>query len=105
VFGVFTGFSTFFGRPPFMDLSFLRRAEQRFATGTAAHPDFGMLLAMLRAQALASPAGQAAAQAAAPREVADPVAEIIAAGPGWRAAVALQGGSFSPACARKRAVN
>jgi hypothetical protein len=88
-----------------MDLSFLRRAEQRFATGTAAHPDFGMLSAMLRAQALASPAGQAAANAAAPREVRDPIAEILSAGPGWRAAVALQRGSFSPACARQRTVN
>jgi hypothetical protein len=84
-----------------MDLSFLRRAEQRFASRTAASPDFGMLSAMLRAQAATTPA----ARAPAPREIADPLAEILSAGPCWRAAVAALGGSFNPAFARKRAVN
>ena len=88
-----------------MDFSFLRRAEQRFASRTAAHPDFGMLSAMLRAQAEATPAARAQASAGQPREVADPLAEILSAGPCWRSAVAALGGSFNPAFARQRAVN
>lgn len=88
-----------------MDLSFLRRAEQRFASRTASHPDFGMLSAMLRAQAAATPAARAQASAAKPGEVADPLAEILSAGPCWRLAVAALGGSFNPALAQKRAVN
>ena len=88
-----------------MDLSFLRRAEQRFASRTAAHLEYGMLSAMLRAQAAASPAAQAQALVPAPREVPDPIAEILSAGPCWRAAVAALGGSFNPAFAQKRAVN
>ena len=91
-----------------MDLSFLRRAEQRFASRTAAHPDFGMLSAMLRAQAEASPAARAQALpfvVVEPREVAEPIAEIICAGPHWQAAVVALGGSFNPAFARQWAVN
>ncbi len=88
-----------------MDLGFLRRAEQRFASRIPAHPDWGMLSAMLRAQACASRTAQAAVRAAEPREVSDPLAEILSAGPCWRSAVAAQGGSFNPAYARKRAVN
>jgi hypothetical protein len=88
-----------------MDLSFLRRAQQRFASRTAAHPDFGMLSAALRAQAAKTPAARAQAFAAQPSEVADPIAEILSAGPCWRAAVAALGGSFHPAPARQRAVN
>ena len=88
-----------------MDLSFLRRAEQRFASRTAAIPEFGMLSAMLRAQAGTTPAARAQALAPAPREIPDPLAEIRSAGPCWRAAVATLGGSFNPAFARKRAVN
>ena len=101
-----------------MDLSFLRRAEQRFASRTAAHPDFGMLSAMLRAQGQASAAARAqaetspAARAQAlpfivvePSEVANPIAEIVCAGPYWQAAVTALGGSFNPAVARQRAVN
>ena len=88
-----------------MDLSFFRRAEQRFASRTAAHPDFGMLSAMLRAQGQASAAARAQALAARPAPVPDPIAEILVAGPGWQAAVAALGGSFNPAFARKGAVN
>ncbi len=88
-----------------MDLSFLRQAEQRFASRTAAIPDFGMLSAMLRAQAAATPAARAQAAPAERGEVADPLAEILCAGPCWRSAVAALGGSFNPAFARKRAVN
>ena len=88
-----------------MDLSFFRRIEQRFASRTAAHPDWGMLSAMLRAQAERTPAARAQALAPAPREGPDPLAEILSAGPCWRAAVAALGGSFNPAVARQRAVN
>jgi hypothetical protein len=88
-----------------MDLSFLRRAEQRFASRTAAIPDYGMLSAMLRAQAERTPAARAQALAPAPREVADPLAEVLSAGPCWQAAVAALGGSFNPAFARQRGVN
>jgi hypothetical protein len=88
-----------------MELSFFRRAEQRFASRTAAHPDFGMLSAMLRAQGQASAAAQAQARVAPTRQVADPIAELLVGGPCWRAAVAALGGSFNPAFARKRAVN
>ena len=88
-----------------MDLSFFRRAEQRFASRTVAHPDFGMLSAMLRAQGQASAVARAQALAAKPTPVPDPIAEILVAGPGWRAAVAALGGSFNPAVARQRDVN
>ena len=88
-----------------MDLGFLRRAQQRFASRTAAHPDFGMLSAALRAQAAGTPAARAQAFAAGATQVADPIAEILSAGPHWRAAVAALGGSFHPALARKGAVN
>jgi hypothetical protein len=88
-----------------MDLSFFRRAEQRFASRAAAHLDFGMLSAMLRAQGQASAAARAQAFVPAPAEVADPIAEILSAGPCWRAAVAALGGSFNPAFARTRLVN
>jgi hypothetical protein len=88
-----------------MDLSFFRRAEQRFASRTAAHPDWGLFSAMLRAQAASTPAARAQAVAPAPREVPDPLAEILSAGPCWRAAVAALGGSFNPGVARKGVVN
>jgi hypothetical protein len=88
-----------------MDLSFFRRAEQRFASRAAAHLDFGMLSAMLRAQGQTSAAARAQAFVPAPAEVADPIAEILSAGPCWQAAVAALGGSFNPAFARQRSVN
>jgi hypothetical protein len=87
-----------------MDLSFFRRAEQRFASRTPARLDFGMLVAALRTQRDACPAAQARALApAAP--LADPIAEILLAGPGWREAVAAQRGCFNPEVARQGAVN
>jgi hypothetical protein len=87
-----------------MDLSFFRRAEQRFASRTPARLDFGMLIATLRSQREAGPAAPAAASAPAER-FADPIAEILLAGPGWREAVAAQRGCFNPAYARQGAVN
>jgi hypothetical protein len=88
-----------------MDLSFFRRAEQRFASRTAARVDFGMLLATLRAEQAASAAARSVAGAARPARPADPLAEILLGGPAWRAAVAAQGGSFNRRFARKRGVN
>jgi hypothetical protein len=87
-----------------MDLSFFRRAEQRFASRAPAHLDFGMLVATLRSQRDSAPA--AAARATAPAAgIADPIAEILLAGPGWREAVTAQRGCFNPAFARQEAVN
>jgi hypothetical protein len=88
-----------------MDLSFFRRAEQRFASRTAAKLDHGMLVAMLRTQQSASPA--ACAEAAAPNGpgIEDPLVELLLAGPGWRQAAAQLRGAFRPGLARKGAVN
>jgi hypothetical protein len=85
-----------------MDLSFFRRAEQRFASRTPASLDFGMLVATLRSQREVQPAPPA--RAAAPC-FADPIAEILLAGPAWREAVAAQGGCFNLKVARQGAVN
>ena len=86
-----------------MDLSFFRRAEQRFASRTPARLDFGMLVATLRSQRTAGPA--ALTRTAPAPSLADPIAEILLAGPGWREAVAAQGGCFNLKVARQGAVN
>jgi hypothetical protein len=88
-----------------MDLSFFRRAEQRFAGRTAAGVDYGMLVAMLQTQQAASAAARAQALWASVPSLADPLVELLLAGPGWRGAVAAQRGCFNPAFARQRAVN
>jgi hypothetical protein len=88
-----------------MDLTFFRRAEQRFASRTAAQLDFGVLVAMLRTQQAASPAARAqCAYRPAPR-LAFPIVDLLLASPGWRAAVAAQRGSFNPAFSRQQSVN
>jgi hypothetical protein len=87
-----------------MDLSFFRRAEQRFASRAPARLDFGMLVATLRTQRDSAPAGLARTSAPAGR-VADPLAEILLGGPCWREAVAAQRGCFNPQVARQGAVN
>ena len=87
-----------------MDLSFFRRAEQRFASRTPARLDFGMFVAALRTQREARPAATVRPAAPAAR-FADPIAEILLAGPAWREAVAVQRGCFNPAVARQGAVN
>ena len=88
-----------------MDLSFLRRAEQRFASRSPARVDFGMLLASLGTEQSASPAARAlAASPIAPR-LQDPLAHLLLGTAYWREAVAAQGGSFNRALARKGAVN
>src|SRR3954469_24537191 len=83
-----------------MDLGFLRRAEQRFASRAAARLDFGMLIAALKAQQAASPAARVQAALPAPLAVADPLVEILLAGPCWRQAVTAQGGCCHRALAR-----
>ena len=89
-----------------MDLSFFRRAEQRFASRVPAGLDFGMLVATLRAQRDSGPAASARASAsAAAASCPDPIAEILLAGPAWREAVAAQRGCFNPAFARQGSVN
>jgi hypothetical protein len=89
-----------------MDLSFFRRAEQRFASRTPASLDFDMLVAALRSQRDSGPAASARAAASEPAAgFADPIAEILLAGPGWREAVAAQRGCFNPAFARQGSVN
>ena len=87
-----------------MDLSFFRRAEQRFASRTPASLDFGMLVATLRTQREAGPDSLARTAAPAAR-IADPLAEILLAGPAWRDAVAAQRGCFNLEVARQGAVN
>jgi hypothetical protein len=87
-----------------MDLSFFRRAEQRFASRAPAGLDFGMLVATLRAQRESTPAASARAPVPA-ASFADPIAEILLAGPAWREAVAAQRGCFNPAFARQGSVN
>jgi hypothetical protein len=87
-----------------MDLSFFRRAEQRFASRTPARLDFGMLVAALRTQREAGPAALMRSPAPDP-PCADPIAEILLAGAAWREAVAAQRGCFNPAVARQGAVN
>jgi hypothetical protein len=88
-----------------MDLSFFRRAEQRFASRAPARLDFGMLVAALRSQREAGPAAVTRPAAPAAPRFADPIAEILLAGPAWREAVAAQGGCFNPKVARQGAVN
>ena len=83
-----------------MDLAFLRRAEQRFASRIAVAPDPGVVSALLAVQRAASAAARAEALLEAPR-VPDPIAEILLAGPGWRRAVAAQRGSFNPDLAKQ----
>ena len=83
-----------------MDLSFFRRAEQRFASRTPARLDYGLLVATLRAH------GPSVAAAPPPAPAfADPIAEILLAGPAWREAAAAQRGCFNPKVARQGAVN
>ena len=89
-----------------MDLSFFRRAEQRFASRSPARLDFGMLVATLRTQRDLAPSAAVLSMASeAGVACADPIAEILLAGPGWREAVAAQRGCFNPAFARQGAVN
>jgi hypothetical protein len=88
-----------------MDLSFFRRAEARLAGCTPARLDFGLLVATLRVQREARLDSASPAFGRAAPAMADPIAEILLAGPAWREAVAAQGGCFNAAFARQGAVN
>ena len=88
-----------------MDLNFFRRAEQRFASRTAAALDFGLLAAMLQTRQSASAAARAQAQWNLAPRLEDPLVELLLGGPLWRRAVAAQSGCFNPAYAMKGCVN
>jgi hypothetical protein len=88
-----------------MDLGFFHRAEALLAGRTAAHVDFGVLVATLRLQQAASAAARAQAIGEALPCPEDPLAELLSAGPAWRQAATALCGSFNPALARKGAVN
>lgn len=88
-----------------MDLSFFRRAEQRFAGRLDVALDYGLLVAMLRAHQLTTPAACAEALGVTEPKVEDPLAELLLGGNGWRRAVVAQRGCFNPAYARQQSVN
>jgi hypothetical protein len=88
-----------------MDLNFFRRAEQRFASRTAAPLDFGLLVAMLQTRQAASAAARAQALWSAAPRLEQPLVELLLGGPLWRRAVAAQAGCFNPAYALQRCVN
>ena len=86
-----------------MDLTFFRRAEQRFASPSAARLDYGVLIATLDALQSASPAARALRGCGGEGIVAlgrDPVVELILGGSAWREAIEAQCGSFHRAVAR-----
>jgi hypothetical protein len=88
-----------------MDLNFFRRAEQRFASRTAAPLDFGLLVAMLQTRQAASAAARAQALWVSAPRLQDPLAELLLGGPLWRRAAVAQAGCFNPACTVQRYVN
>ena len=88
-----------------MDLNFFRRAEQRFASRTAAPIEFGLLVAMLQTRQAASAAARAQARWTDAPRLSDPLVQLLLGGPLWRRAIAAQGGCFNPAYAVKRSVN
>jgi hypothetical protein len=83
-----------------MDLSFFRRAQTRFAGGSPAGLDYGVLVATLEAMQSASAAARAVRGVggegiAAPRQ--DALVELLLGGAGWRDALIAQGGCFNRA--------
>ena len=88
-----------------MDLGFFRRVEALLAGRTAAHVDYGVLVATLRLQQADSAAARAQAIGEALPCHEDPLAELLSGGASWRQAAAALRGSFNPALVRKGAVN
>ena len=88
-----------------MDLNFFRRAEQRFASRTAAPLDHGLLVAMLQTRQAASMAARAQALWTNAPRLRDPLAELLLGGPLWRRAAAAQLGCFNPAYAKQGYLN
>jgi hypothetical protein len=81
-----------------MDLSFFRRAQMRFAGGSPARLDYGVLVATLEAVQSTSAAARAVRGFSgegntAPRQ--DALVELLLGGPGWRDALIAQGGCFN----------
>lgn len=86
-----------------MDLSFFRNAQARFASRSAARLDYRVLVATLAAMQSASAAARAVRAPGSEGKAAfrhDPLVELLLGGPGWRDAVAAQGGCFNRAQAR-----
>ncbi len=86
-----------------MDLTFFRRAEQRFASRSAARLDYGVLIASLAALQSTSAAARALRVSGGEGgEVLgrDPIVELVLGGPAWREAIDVQCGSFHRAQAR-----
>ena len=81
-----------------MDLSFFRR-DASFAGRTAARLDYGVLVATLATMQSASAAARAVAGLGEGSVISRhrPLVELLLGGPGWRDAVAAQGGCFNPA--------
>jgi hypothetical protein len=80
-------------------LTFFRRAEQRFASRSAAPLDYCVLIASLAALQSSSAAARALrgfAGAGVAAVARDPIVELILGGPAWREAIEAQGGSFHP---------
>jgi hypothetical protein len=87
-----------------MDESFNLRARRLLSRSRPVELDFPALRAALAAQQAASPAAQALAVAPAPDApaAADPLAEIVLAGPLWRQAASTQKGCFNRAEVKRR---
>ena len=86
-----------------MDLAFLRHAERMLANRQPARLEHSMLCAALAAQRSVDSAARLqdpARRASQPMD--DPLTELLTAGPGWREALAEQGGCFSRAEAGRR---
>ena len=80
-----------------MDLTFFRRAEQGFASRSAARLEYGVLIATLDALQSASIAARALRSCGGEGGTAlgrDPVVELVLGGPAWREAIEAQCGSF-----------
>jgi hypothetical protein len=83
-----------------MDLAFFRRAQAMLVGRQAAALDYRVLVASLEAMQSASStarAVRAAGASAGPALRHDPLVELLVGAPGWREAVAAQGGCFNPA--------
>jgi hypothetical protein len=81
-----------------MDLGFFRRAQAMLVARQTANLDYRVLVATLEAMQSASStarAVRAAGTAARPAPRQDPLVELLVGAPGWRDAVADQGGCFN----------
>jgi hypothetical protein len=86
-----------------MDLTFFRRAQQGFASRSAARLDYSVLIASLAALQSSTAAARALRGCGGEGGASfgrDPTVELILGGPGWRQAIEAQGGSFHRVQAR-----